>query len=779
MKPKTGITDLRSISVDVRQLSCWWELNRIGKAIEDLCLECGFAGYYETSAKKGRNIKSFRRVIAKALDWDNLARTSRPELFQQIYDDIEERRKNGEVVLLLEDLKDAIKEAYPEIYEEAAIKAVSDQLATQGVLAQTKLMSGEDALVLQLPVLERYAGSLIVAAQNNPRGVPALEERLLGSSAIPLPGIKKKERLKRIQERVVLECIAELMIQNGICFRHEGLLIFPTLFPEVSGDSDEKIPHSVSLYYDFTGAIDNMYASLVARLMISQEFGEGRLWPGRVDFDHPGQGVCGIRQIKRTGGLAHVDLFFAEDTVEKCRSLFTGFVEDHLKQHGVEIREHQAIECRGCGEEIAERVVQENIARGERDVICSVCRTHTLISEGVAKIRERDSELDQTIFALKNVVDERMAEDAQKAKEAVTSGGTAIAKTDNPIRLLHLSDLHFTDDTSPKTKLQWLLQDICGDECLGCDAVEYLVISGDMTDKGSEEGLDRAREFVSMLNKELGVSAQRCIFVPGNHDVQDMEESYDWYMAETRAREIEPDEGLWHREGSVIFVPNKDEYPNRIKQFSDAFFHKIIQKPYPLEYDQQGIAYLFPDTKIQFLTLNSCWQIDQFNRKRSSLHPDAAAHAIEQADKQIQDAIERGDMKKRQKTLRFCVWHHSIQHRETMQNTDVVENLQKAGVRICLHGDVHEENREQYRYWRDDKMYIVGAGSFGSPAEGRPESIPRLYNLLEIERDFSSVRVHTRRQMKPDGSWEGGYEWPDPEGGKGRVPYYDITLKQP
>ena len=336
-------------------------------AIDELCRECGFHVYLEVSAKTSRNVDKLRQTIAASLDWDRLAKTSRPELFQRIRDHVEERRKLGELGVLLEDIKVAIKEAHSKIYEETAVEAVVEQLATQGVIVQTRLAGGEKAIVLQLPVIERYAGSLIVAARNNPRGVPVLEERVLGSPEIPLPGMSRKDRLKdRFQERIVLECVAELMIQYGIGFRHEGLLVFPTLFPS-GGCPDEVIHHSISLFYDFTGPIDNIYASLVARLMISQMFGEGRLWQGRVEFDSPGHGVCGIRQVKRTSGLAHADLFFAEETRKDRRELFTRFVEDHLRLHGVEIREHQAMTCRACKKMIAEDIVRENIERDEKD----------------------------------------------------------------------------------------------------------------------------------------------------------------------------------------------------------------------------------------------------------------------------------------------------------------------------------------------------------------------------------------------------------------------------
>ncbi len=740
-------------------------------ALDSLRKECGFSGYYEVSAKTGRNIQSLRRAIAKALNWDNLAKTSRPELFQRIRDEIDTRRKSGQIVLLLDELKSVIREANPEDFDPAAVEAVSDQLATQGVIARTKLSTGEQTLVLQLPIIERYAGSLIVAARNNSRGVPALEERLLGAPELPLPGMTKKDRVDRLQERVVLECIAELMIQHGICFRHEGLLIFPSLFPDTSADSDEKIPHSVSLYYDFTGAIDNIYASLVAYLVISAEFGEGRLWPNRVEFDEPGKGICGIRQIKRTGGLAHIDLFFAEETEQDRRNLFIRFVEDHLRRHGVEIKEHQAIKCRVCSYEIGEDVVQENMARGEKDVICPKCRTLTLISEGVATIRERDSESDQKIYALRKEVEKRTAQAAEKAKQAVSAETTAASQTDEPIRLLHISDLHFTKDTSPATKLQWLLQDIRKGEFLGFDTVEYLVISGDMTHKGREEGFETAREFVSSLIEELGLSAQRCIFVPGNHDVQDITNSYDWCPS---VDGLKPDKYV--KQGEIYLVRNEEKYPLRLKKFSDAFFHKIVQSPYPLDSDKQGIAYLFPDTRIQFLTLNSCWQIDQFHRRDASVNTTAVAHVIAEAEKQIKDAVERGELKKNQPILRFAVWHHAVAGRWMMQDMDFISHLQNNGVKVFLHGDVHEMRREQIGYWHEKNVHVIGTGSFGSLAEGRPEATPRLYNLLEIQKDLSSIRVHTRQQRQPDGAWEGWYEWPDPDGGAGRVPYFDIPL---
>jgi hypothetical protein len=230
------------------------------------------------------------------------------------------------------------------------------------------------------------------------------------------------------------------------------------------------------------------------------------------------------------------------------------------------------------------------------------------------------------------------------------------------------------------------------------------------------------------------------------------------------------------QQGDIFLVRIAEKYPLRFKSFSDGFYHKFLQRPFPSEYAAQGITIPFWDTGLQFLTLNSCWQIDQFYRKRAGLHPEAVAYAIRQAQKQENEARKSGQLPEAKPLLRIAVWHHAVAGPEQMKDTDFLGNLQKNGVRVALHGDVHEMRRDLICYWHEGGLHVVGSGSFGARAQDRPESTPCLYNLLEISRDLKSVRVHTRRQSKPDGPWEGWYDWPDPNKGKGKVAFYDIQL---
>ena len=118
---------------------------------------------------------------------------------------------------------------------------------------------------------------------------------------------------------------------------------------------------------------------------------------------------------------------------------------------------------------------------------------------------------------------------------------------------------------------------------------------------------------------------------------------------------------------------------------------------------------------------------------------------------------------------------------ELIQDLGFLTQLKKAKMKLCLHGDVHEVRTELYGFRQPGlDVEIIGTGSFGAAAEERPESTPRLYNILEVTVDpktkqHISIRVHTREQKKAEATWDGYHAWPNPTG-RGRLPYFDITL---
>ncbi len=776
-------------------------------AVNSLKQECGFDGFLDLSAKVPRNIEELREAVCEALKWDELAKTSRPELFQRIRDEIELMRQAGDIIVLIADLESSVREnrsltkqpkkassrrlwefwkqkaddqdaattlqAVP--FDDAAFRAVTDQLSAQGTLVKTKLFGGDDAIVLQLPVIEQYAGSLILLARNNPRGVPAIEEQKLASPDISLPGMAEKDRIERKEERIVLECVVELMVKHGICFRHEGLLVFPSLLKPTESDAVDDLPGLVSLYYDFSGAIDNVYASLIAWLVLGKEFGRVRLWNDRVEFEVGDKGACGLRKVNQGGGYAHLDVYFEEKTPMQVQTQFISFVHDHLKAHDIHVVENFHLICSKCRYEVPRDVVQRRMAIGETDVQCPVCNTVQQLSSGIQQEKDRNHVAREKAFALMTKVREDLPKVIADVKQQVFRRTDKEFQTDLPIRLLHLSDLHFDESTSPNTRLQWLIDDIRKGDWLEDGGINYLVVSGDMTDRGQIEGFQAASSFVSNLIAEFDISAERCVFVPGNHDVVSED---DMYKLSTNPSAEQKKHAVDLGEHGFL-VRNENRYWDRFNAFSDHFYHRILQRPYPSDPTKQGVAFTFPEVHMQFLGLNSCWEIDRRFPERVSLHADAVANLIKTADQQIDDSRSGKDGAAKD-FLRIGVWHHPVRHPERgISNLAVLDQLLRNKVRFCLTGDIHKMDRDAVRYWHSDRTHVIGAGSFGASASALSEGAPRLYNVIEIPRNIEkrtegSIKVWTRQQPEPNGVWKGWNEWHRDDGEIGGLPYFFI-----
>jgi small GTP-binding protein len=260
------------------------DINRVNS----LCEILHFSHYVPTSAKFGTGIDVLAKSIAKNVDWNRIGRTTRPELFQVLRDEIDSLR--GEVTIFISALVNLAKQRLRETNNNTmavdieSVNAVVKQLSLQGIVVDTRLASQERALVLQIGEIERYAGSLLVEVSNNYGGIAAIEDQDI-LVMTRFPGIDEAERLPRSQERLVLEAVVQLMLQNGICLRHEGMLIFPSLFaPSPSAVRTTDLKGAICAYYDFSGAVENIYAALVTSITYSKRFGRLRLWSDGADF---------------------------------------------------------------------------------------------------------------------------------------------------------------------------------------------------------------------------------------------------------------------------------------------------------------------------------------------------------------------------------------------------------------------------------------------------------------------------------------------------------------
>jgi hypothetical protein len=83
--------------------------------------------------------------------------------------------------------------------------------------------------------------------------------------------------------------------------------------------------------------------------------------------------------------------------------------------------------------------------------------------------------------------------------------------------ILHLSDLHFGTLANAHNFHSQLAEDLKGE--LGCSRLDGLICSGDLTMVCSDPEYLAAVAFIDKLKDELGLTPDRIILVPGNHDL--------------------------------------------------------------------------------------------------------------------------------------------------------------------------------------------------------------------------------------------------------------------
>jgi hypothetical protein len=485
-------------------------------------------------------------------------------------------------------------------------------------------------------------------------------------------------------------------------------------------DDGDGTGYAVAVAYDLIGPVDAIYSSLVCWLALSQGLGAMRLWEHRVEFARPVGGTCGLRRVVPSvpGATAsRFEVYFDDGADASTREFFAGVIDDFLRTQGVEMVEQLTLRC-PLGHGFAEDDVRHRLALGASDIGCTRCDARVpLVRTGDVALSVPGLAARIRAFRTETVLIRRNA----VAETRLTLDEVRRAPPVGPcIHILHLSDLHIAAEVD----LASLLQPLCSDledrnEGLGQFRPDLVVVSGDLTNRATPEEFEVARRFLTLY----------CL-----------------------------------------------GYPERFRNFSQHLFHPLFQRPYSLVPSEQGQCVLYEDLGLQLLALNSAWQIDEHFPDRSAIHAGSLARLLTAADEAVRDARTAGRLTEAASVLRIAVWHHPVTGNEKIIDDAFVETVRRAGVRLCLHGHVHEDRADLLGYLHPtSRLHVIGAGSFGAPDRERPESIPRLYNLLEIDADRQRMRVHTRSLRRAGGAWEPWYSWPGETAGKRRS-FYEVDL---
>jgi HEAT repeat protein/predicted phosphodiesterase len=354
-----------------------------------------------------------------------------------------------------------------------------------------------------------------------------------------------------------------------------------------------------------------------------------------------------------------------------------------------------------------------------------------------------------------------------KTTEAPSFKSSGAREKMRTISILHLSDLHFSTPEQPEIWYSQLAEDLRQE--LKLERLDGVILSGDITNVSSQEEYDAARVFFDKLLKEFGVSPQRVVMVPGNHDLCWEESKKAYQPRRLEPNEKPPKEGTYFEvRPGYIDAYDEGKRKQRFERF--ALFHeKLTGRDYPLDYEEQGLLYHFPDSNLLVLGLNSAWDLDHHFRSRASIEPRMLSRALDRI---------REEASKYSSCLKVAVWHHPLNGpgEDRIKEHGFLDRLASAGFRLVLHGHIHQAENGLFRYDRSAggrRLEVVSAGTFGAPVHELVPGHPLQYNLLRFE--GSQLTVETRCRERPGGAWRPDARWPQGTG-KDPKPRYTLDL---
>jgi small GTP-binding protein len=340
-------------------------------AVRRFLQERGFSAYMETSALTGVGCKDLRDTIIQNISWDGVPWTSSPSIFRKLKEEIVRLKDEGKVLLRMVELKQQLEIRLPgELFMPEELRSVVGLLAGPGVVWQLEF---GDFVLLQPERINSYAAAVIrtVRAHTDEIGC-ILEEHILAGN-LDFLGM---QRLSEVEEQIVLRAMHQTLVIHGLCLRerteHGMLLVFPSYFKRERPELDAH--PAVFVSYQFAGALDEIYASLVVRLHHTLAFDKDQLWRFAADFKTPAGKRVGLKMTKKGEGTAELSVYFEAGVPDDIKVTFIRYIHEHLQIKASSVARLRHYVCPHCDTPVENRrTAIERLNRGLHDIVCVNC----------------------------------------------------------------------------------------------------------------------------------------------------------------------------------------------------------------------------------------------------------------------------------------------------------------------------------------------------------------------------------------------------------------------
>jgi 3',5'-cyclic AMP phosphodiesterase CpdA len=295
----------------------------------------------------------------------------------------------------------------------------------------------------------------------------------------------------------------------------------------------------------------------------------------------------------------------------------------------------------------------------------------------------------------------------------------------NPgVTVLHISDTQFgryhrflPDDSLAG----YLIRDVEQLVRKGVPAVDLVILSGDIAERGKSREFEQAKEFVDQICGALRLGPEQFVVVPGNHDV-------NWDLSLAAFAE-------WKDDHDDADPP--PPYPRKWKHYRE--FVTSLHGPAAFTEEQPYRLHRFDDLRVVVAALNST--IKESHRPKDHFGLCGRDQLRWFAD-QLRPAED---------ALRIGVLHHNARRKsqadnENLADEDDLTSILGEHLDLLLHGHTHEGKEDRL----SDGTLVLATGSSAVSADWRPADVPNQYQVLRIEPE---------RVTRWARQWDGQQRW--------------------
>jgi GTPase SAR1 family protein len=348
--------------------------------LDAFCRQRGISGgYLATSAKENIGLEELLRRMKDQIPWDQKTTTVTTVTFKRIKDytlELKESRRRRRVVVSPEDLRKQLEKTDKQWkFTDAEMMTAVGHLANYGYVHVLRTSNGEERILIAPELLNNLASSFVLEARRNPKGLGSLEEqRLLAGEHL----FRELEKLSKEEQAVLLDTITLLFLEHNMCFREtdplagKSYLVFPELIYLKKPVLEDEQPTEDGVAYTVSGAVENVYASLVVLFGYTQTFTRTDQWRSQARYEVGDGLICGFRQDAEREGELDLVLYFGTNVGRPVRTLFQGLFESFLARRNLSVFRYEPVVCVN-GHALNRAVVRERLRNGSTFAFCLEC----------------------------------------------------------------------------------------------------------------------------------------------------------------------------------------------------------------------------------------------------------------------------------------------------------------------------------------------------------------------------------------------------------------------